>query len=209
MGRKRPKRDLAAGRASAVDRSVNVRPSPVTAAFFECSAALKRFLARFLRVPQDIEDVAQEAYLRAYVAEQREFIEQPTPFLFRVAKNLALTRLTKKSRQITDYIEDAGANVVIQSAPGTDEELEAQQSLGVYCEAIASLPPKCRQIFLLRKVHGLTHGEISERMNLSVSSVEKSLRQGILTCRAYLESHEGVSKPDPGQTQQGRGKISS
>jgi RNA polymerase sigma factor (sigma-70 family) len=207
---KQSKRDGTADLASPARRSANARSaSPVTTAFFECSAALKRFLSGFLRVPQDIEDVAQEAYLRAYVAEQRESIDQPTPFLFRVAKNLALTRLTRKSRQITDYIEDAGASVVMQTAPGTDEELEAQQWLGVYCEAIASLPPKCRQIFLLRKVHGLTHSEIGERMNLSVSSVEKHLHQGILFCRTYLESHEGVSKRSAGQTRRGRGKISS
>src|ERR1700754_3174134 len=76
--------------------------STVTAAFLESGGFLKKFLSRFLPVQQDIEDVAQEAYLRAYIAERRESIEQPKAFLFRVAKNLALTRLAKKSLQITD-----------------------------------------------------------------------------------------------------------
>jgi len=160
--------------------------SAVTEAFLESNGLIKRFLAGFLRVHQDIEDVAQEAYLRAYMCEQRELIEQPTPFLFRVAKNLALTRLSRKSRRITDYIEEADASDVLETAAGTDEELEAQECLGLYCEAIASLPEKCRQVFLLRKVHGLTHKEIGERMNLSISSVEKYLRQGILACSTYL-----------------------
>src|SRR5688572_11374300 len=161
-------------------------PSGVTAAFLECSSFLKKFLAGFLRAQQDIEDVAQEAYLRAYMAEQRESIEQPKAFLFRVAKNLALTRLTRKSRQITDYIEDAGDSVVMETAAASDEELEAQQCFGMYCEAVAALPEKCRQVFLLRKVHGLGHKEIAERMGLSVSSVEKYLREGILACQAHL-----------------------
>jgi RNA polymerase sigma factor (sigma-70 family) len=166
--------------------------SAVTIAFLECSTFLKKFLSGFLPAQSDIEDVAQEAYLRAFMAEQRETIEQPKAFLFRVAKNLALTQLTKKSRQITDYIEEAGATVVIQTAAGSDEELEAQQCLDLYCEAVAKLPEKCRQVFLLRKVHGLTHQDIGERMALSVSSVEKYLRQAILACDVHLREHEGV-----------------
>ncbi len=164
--------------------------SAVTIAFLECSTFLKRFLAGFLKAPQDIEDVAQETYLRAYVAEQRETIEQPKAFLFHIAKNLALTKLTKKSRQITDYIEEAGAAVVLDTAAGSDEELEAQQCLDLYCEAVARLPEKCRQVFLYRKVHGLSHSAISERMGLSVSSVEKYLRQGIVACQQHLQENE-------------------
>jgi RNA polymerase sigma factor (sigma-70 family) len=185
------------------------RPSAVTTAFLECSTFLKKFLAGFLRLPQDIEDVAQEAYLRAYVAEQRESIEHPKPFLFRVAKNLALTRLTRKSRLITEYIEDAGAGVVIESVAGPDAEFEAQQCLGLYCEAIASLPEKCRQVFLLRKVHGLTHEEIGERMQLSISSVEKYLRRAIVTCQAYLREKENPRRSEGSEARRGSGKVGS
>ena len=195
------------GDAAAFARSKAARPSGVTAAFLESGSFLKKFLSRFLRMQQDIEDVAQEAYLRAYVVEQRESIEQPKAFLFRVAKNLALTRLSRKSRQITDYIEEAGDSVVMQMAAASDEELEAQQSLGLYCEAVASLPEKCRQVFLLRKVHGLSHKEIGDRMGLSVSSVEKYLREGILACQTHLRNHEGL--PMPGVASRKRGKVES
>lgn len=169
-------------------------PQSITAAFLERGAYLRHFLSKFLRVRQDIDDVAQEAYLRAYIAEQRESIEEPAHFLFRVAKNLALNRLARKSRRITDYIEEASVSIELGTAAGSDEELEAQESLGLYCEAIAALPKKCRQVFLLRKVHGLSHKEIGERMNLSVSSVEKYLRQGIRDCEVYLRSRDSSSR---------------
>ncbi len=165
--------------------------SAISAAFVENHAFLKRFLARFFSDRQDIEDVAQEAYLRAYVAEQQKEIEQPKAYLFRIAKNLALTKLTKKSKKITDYLEESGASVVIECGAAADSEAEAQESLGLYCEAIAALPEKCRQVFLLRKVHGLAHKEIAQRMSLSVSSVEKYLLRGILECKAFVQEHEG------------------
>ncbi len=174
-------------------RTHNRRPlSAVSAAFLLNHDFLKRFLTRFFSDSQDIEDVAQEAYLRAYVAEQQKEIEQPKAYLFRIARNLALTQLTKKSEKITDYLEESGASVVIECGAAADSEVEAEESLGLYCEAVAALPEKCRQVFLLRKVHGLAHKEIAQRMSLSVSSVEKYLLRGILECKAFVQEHEGL-----------------
>ena len=164
--------------------------SAVTSAFLENNTFLKKFLTRFFSEQQDIEDVAQEAYLRAYIAEQQKDIEQPKAFLFRIAKNIALTKLNEKSRQITDYIEESGASIVLENVAAADDELEARQSLGLYCEAVAALPEKCRQVYLLRKVHGLAHKEIADRMLLSVSSVEKYLHNGVIACRAFVSEHE-------------------
>jgi RNA polymerase sigma factor (sigma-70 family) len=166
--------------------------SPVSTAFLENYDFLKRFLARFFSDRHDIEDVAQETYLRAYVAEQQKDIEQPKAYLFRIAKNVALTKLTKKSEKITDYIEESSASMVIECGASADSEVEAEESLGVYCEAVAALPEKCRQVFLLRKVHGLSHKEIAQRMSLSVSSVEKYLLRGILECKAFVQEREGL-----------------
>ncbi len=112
--------------------------------------------------------------------------------MFRIAKNLALTKLTKKSKKITDYLEESGASVGIECGAAADSELEAQESLGLYCEAVAALPEKCRQVFLLRKIHGLAHKEIAERMSLSVSSVQKYLFRGILECKTFVQEHEGL-----------------
>ncbi|HWK53803.1 MAG TPA: RNA polymerase sigma factor [Hyphomicrobiales bacterium] len=175
-------------------KKVAVPQTPVTLAFLGNLPLLRRFLARFFREQQDIEDVAQEAFLRAYVAEQSRSIEQPNAYLFRVAKNLALTNLERKSRQIAYYINEAGdyqcesgERLDIDVADGAEAEVEAMELLGLYCDAVASLPGKCRQVFLLRKVHGLSHQEIARRMSLSLSSVEKYLLKGILECKAYMD----------------------
>lgn len=172
----------------------NARLTAVSRTFVKYDAFLKKFLTRFFSEHQDIEDVAQEAYLRAYVAEQRQEITQPKAYLFRIARNIALTELTRKSRQITSYIEDTDPSLVLESGEGesgVDTQLEALDSLGLYCEAVAALPEKCRIAFLLRKVYGLTHKEIASRMSLSVSSVEKYLARGILACRDLVNEREG------------------
>ena len=166
--------------------------SMLTRVFMESSPVLHNFLRRFLHRPQDIEDVVQETYLKAYAAEKVTDISHPKAYLFSIAKNIALGELTKKSTQITGYIEECKNDLAIQSSPSVDSELEAQQSLGAYCDAIAALPEKCRRVFLLRKVHGLKQREIAESMGISVRMVEKHLRIGTLKCSEYLaEQHKG------------------
>lgn len=169
--------------------------SAVSAAFLENNTLLKGFLARFFWDQQDIEDVAQEAYLRAFIAEQHQRIDRPKAFLFRIAKNVALNELTKKSKQITDYIEETSVSVVMGSAAAADHEVEAEETLGLYCAAVAALPEKCRQVYLLRKAHGLARKDIAERMSLSLSSVDKYLFTGVLACRAFVRERERVT-PD-------------
>lgn len=178
---------------------VNVgETSKLTQSFLENNRFLKRFLSRFLSEQQDIEDVVQETYLRAYSAVGDGDVDHPKAFLFRIAKNIALNELSRKSRQITDYIEDCSASIVLQSEGSVEEELEARQALGIYCEAVAALPEKCRKVYLLRKVHGLGHQEIAERMGLSLSSVEKYLKQGMLHCKSYMQKREKPTRVDRG-----------
>lgn len=163
----------------------------ISGMFLEHATFLKRFLAKFLSNEQDIEDVAQEAYLKAYSAEQEKGgIEQPKAFLFSIAKNLALNELTRKSRQMTDYLEDCQPQLTLDSATTVENEVEANHSIGLYCEAVANLPEKCRRVYLLRKVHGLSHKEICSRLGVSRSTVEKYISMGSISCRDYMSRRE-------------------
>ncbi len=153
-------------------------PRSILETFMDNQKPLRRFISRYMFSVQDIDDVSQEAFLQAYNAEQKGSIKQPRAFLFRIAKNLMLSEFSKKSRKITDYIEDYEYTEVL----ATDETLEgnimAQQKLGIYCEAVASLPPKCRRVVLLKKVYGLSHKEIAAKMGIQISTVEKHLSKG-------------------------------
>ena len=178
-------------------RAASAGLSGISSVFVEHSDFLKKFISRFLHRQQDIEDVVQEAYLKAYGAEQnRGKIEQPKAFLFTIAKNLALNELTRKSRKMTEYIEESQAFIPTADEGTVENEIEASQSLGLYCEAVADLPVKCRRVYLLRKVHGLSHKDICERLNISRSMVEKHLRIGTLSCRDYMLKRGGGDLPN-------------
>ncbi len=161
----------------------------------ENNAFLKKFLTRFMSSEQDIEDIVQEVYIRAHNAEKEKAIDQPKAFLFRIAKNLALDELNKKSRLVTNYLEDCISLVPTEKTDTIESELEANEAIKIYCEAIEQLPDKCKQIFLMRKVHGLKHKEIADKLGVSLSSVEKHLKLGGAFCQQYIHEHRQASNP--------------
>jgi RNA polymerase sigma factor (sigma-70 family) len=159
----------------------------LSAVFVEHQSALKRFIAKFLARPQDVEDIAQETYLRAFDAERGgEALRAPKAFLFRVAKNVALNELTRKSRMLTDYIEDSISPDVVGKDDSAEDRVLAQEKLAIFCSAVSTLPMQCRRAFLMRKVYGFSHQEISVRMGISVSTVEKHVASGLLRCSTFL-----------------------
>jgi len=168
--------------------------------------SLKRFIGRFLRNSPDIEDIAQEAFLRAYVVERNRHIEQPKSFLFRIAKHVALSQLARKARQITGYIEDSADSTVIQVVSSAEDEISARQILGLHCEAVAELSPQCRQAYLLRKVHGLSHKEIADELGIAVSTIEKHLIKAVEQCDRYVRERVDL-RPGRAPSPRSQGRL--
>lgn len=172
--------------------------SAVTRSFLEHNTFLKAFLRRFMQRPQDIEDIAQEAFIRAFRTEQEQGVEHPKTLLFTIAKNIALNELRRKSRQVTDYVEEC-QQMPEASGATTEEEVLGLEHLELYCSAVDQLPEQCRRVYLMRKVHGLAHKEIAERLNITVRTVERHLAKGVLRCRQQLNetpSTEAARDPD-------------
>ena len=177
-----------------VRKNKSTKPTPVLQAFQKHQGALRRFISRFVQRTQDIDDVAQEAFMRAYRAEKGRPIEQPKSFLFRIAHNVAITELTKKSHQIIDYIADIDESAVVWLEDSAEEQAMADELIGIHCEAVAHLPPQCRRVFLMRKVHGMSHKEISVELNISISTVEKHMSKGVRACANFIEQHTNDEK---------------
>ena len=181
--------------------------SAVLSAYKTHVEALRRFISRFVG-KHDVEDVVQEAFLRAYNAESGKPIEQPKSYLFRIAKHVALNQLRQRSRKPTDYLEDFDAPDVLVSEWTLEDEIMAQQKLGFHCAAVAALPPKCRKVYLLRKVYGMSYKDIAATLQISDSTVEAHISKGYARCDQYIAKRMGetskrglVSQPNNGRAQ--------
>ncbi|MXY54777.1 MAG: RNA polymerase sigma factor [Gammaproteobacteria bacterium] len=165
----------------------------LTDAFVANKAALTRYIATFFVQREDIEDTLQQAFADALTSEIEKgvAIESPKAYLFRVARNIALN---KKKRQRIVFIENVG--IVDDSITGkwqeTSGDLGDQQysrdKLGAFGEAVATLPPQCRRVFMMQRYDGLTYKEIASRLDISTSTVEKHLAKALRRCTDYLVS---------------------
>jgi len=172
--------------------------SPILASFLKHESFLKRFLRRFLTRQEDVEEVVQESFLKAYASELRKPIEQPKSFLFQIARNEALSRLRKQSLRIVEYIEEIDASLIASDTTSVDQQMEQRQLLGVLCDGVATLPPQCRKVFLLRMVYGMSHKEVAAAMGISVSTVEKHLALALQRCSQFVLDQQ--RKPAHGET---------
>jgi len=181
--------------------------SSVLSAYKTHVEALRRFISRFVG-KHDVEDVVQEAFLRAYNAESGKPIEQPKSYLFRIAKHVALNQLRQRSRKPTDYLEDFESPDVLVNEWTLEDEIMAQQKLGFHCAAVAALPPKCRKVYLLRKVYGMSYKDIAATLQISDSTVEAHISKGYARCDQYIAKRMGepskralASQPNNGRPQ--------
>ena len=177
----------------------------VSATFIENESFLKRILRRFLSQPQDIEDVVQNTYLKARCAEENQVISSPRSFLFRIAQNEALKELRKKSRRITDYIEDLDGPDSVRGAAAAEDEVIARQRLGIFCQSVLEMTPKCRRAFLMCKVYGMSYKDIAAQLGITVSGVEKHVARGLAICNAYVERLEQPA--DDGSSDRSRASV--
>lgn len=165
--------------------------------FLSCRPKLSKLVSRYLNRPSDIEDVLQETFLKSYVVWLREHIEKPENYLFRTARNISLSYLSSSNTVLTDYIDDLQLNDVLKSHDSVLSTLEREEKFNLFCAATRELPMQCRQVFVLKKVYGLSHSEISDRLGISINTTNKHLAKALakLTVfmreNGYLESSSG------------------
>ena len=153
---------------------------------FRHRAALHRYLGKLTSGAEDIEDLVQETYVRIYALPDYQAVGSPKALLFRIAHNLAVERARRQKTQATDTMADLEAlNVYSNEAP-PDEQTDARRRFESFCAAVDQLPPLCRRVFVLRKVHKLTPAEISAVLGVSQSTIEKHVAKGLVRCRDYL-----------------------
>lgn len=56
----------------------------------------------------------------------------------------------------------------------------------MFCQVVEELPPRCRDVFILYKIHGMSYKEIATELGISQSGVEKHVTKGLSHCRRKL-----------------------
>ncbi|MES2871061.1 MAG: sigma-70 family RNA polymerase sigma factor [Pseudomonadota bacterium] len=146
---------------------------------------LVSFLSARLGNAQAAEDVVHDAYVRVLERTSDEPIEQPRAFLYRTALNLVIDGHRRNALRQVEPLEVLDTEERFFT-PSPHVLMDQSQRLDMIQRALAELPAACRDSFLLRKLEGLSHLEIAERLGVSRSVVEKHIVNAMKHCRVRI-----------------------
>jgi RNA polymerase sigma factor (sigma-70 family) len=154
----------------------------------EHEGLLRTCLHRYARNPSDVEDLLQETYARLLAAGTTEqvAVQSVRAFALAIARNVALDWLRRRQVVSIELIGDLEKLQVLDEEGQIEEIVNADQEVALLREAISRLPKKSRRVFMLRKLHDLSHKEIAARLKISPNTVEQHLRKAAQRCTQIL-----------------------
>lgn len=165
-------------------------------AFTDTELVLRRFIRKFVSGVHDVEDICQETVTRALEAERSRLIEDPGSFLFGVTRNVIRKRLEKQSRLLIEFVNDFDPQDYAADEPSVEQLLDGQQQMLEFMNVVATLPPQCQRVFVLKKVYGYLNREIADELDISISTVEKHVAAGLKRCLDELDKREAASSAE-------------
>ena len=144
----------------------------------------------------EIEDVIQETYTRLVAAESIAHVHDAKSYTFQIASSVVIDHLRRMKVVPISSVPDLDYLEVVSDEPSPERQVIDRDELGRLAHMIAGLPGKVRDVFTLRRVHGLSQREVAERLGLSESTVEKHMARGFLIM-LELARHGGNQTPHP------------
>ena len=162
---------------------------------------LLRLISRLVRDPAEAEDVAQEAFIKAYRAlPQFRGDSAFYTWLYRIGVNTAKNFLvsqgrrppssTEKDNEEAETFEDADA---LRDINTPESMLLSKEIANTVNTAMAKLPEELRTAISLREIEGLSYDEISEVMNCPIGTVRSRIFRAREAIAAELRPLLGTS----------------
>ncbi len=139
-------------------------------------------ISRFVRNPQEVEDISQETFIKAYRA--LSLFRGDSSFytwLYQIAVNTAKNHLVSKNRRLmaasldAEELEQGEIAPALRNIADPESELAMEHLRAVIEAAIEELPEELRTAFTLREFSGLSYAQITEVMDCPVGTVRSRI----------------------------------
>lgn len=159
-------------------------PDLVERAIHRYDAAVRGFLRWKMGVDEDdVQDAMQETYERLLRYRQSEWEELPRALVMRIAASVVIDRARHRASCRAGHhvpMDDFD----LESGEATPERRAlAQEDMALVREAIRAMPGRCREVFVLSRIKGMSYQEIADQLAISVKAVEKNISRALALCR--------------------------
>jgi len=178
------------GMAQSAARSTSIRDGRLASWFLEWRGPIRKWLSSRSSVPAaDLDDVAQEVFLRLLRYSDDIVIDNPQGYLFRVAANVA-SEWRERARLRCPHDQNWLHDLQIEPA-NEPENAVARSVLRQHVRAaVDQLPPRQRMALRLHVNDGLTYMQIAERLGLSYRAVMRDLTRAYSRLRLQLNAED-------------------
>lgn len=141
--------------------------------------SLRAYLRRAFPSVRDVDDLVQESYLRIWRKHATHPVQSARAFLFQIARRLAIDVVRRRRTTRVESVPDLAALAVTSGERGGAEAAILREELDMLMQALHALPPRCREVMILRKIEGLPQKEIAARLGLTEGTVQVHIVQGL------------------------------
>jgi len=145
----------------------------------ELAQPLFRFIYFKTKDKQLSQDIVQDSFVKYWDKIETVGEGKEKSYLFTIAKNLLFNNIAHK--KVIEKHQNSQPTIDKSSTPLF--ELEVSEFKKKLEDAIANLPDKQREVFLMHRIEGYKYKEISELLELSQKAVEKRMSQALITLR--------------------------
>jgi len=142
----------------------------------------------------DVEDVIQEAYCRISRLDDVSHIRSGRAYLFTTAKMLVLERIRRSRVVSIEAVTEIDTLAIFGEEPSPERIAGGRRELARVRALIDGLPERCRRIFELRKVEGLSQREVAEAMGVPEYTVENDVARGLKLILKAIEDGERAAE---------------
>jgi RNA polymerase sigma factor (sigma-70 family) len=177
------------------------RNKRLTQWFESWRGAMKRWLSsRSSMQSADLDDVAQEVFLRLLRYSDDAVVEYPQSYLFRIATNV-VNEWRERARNSLPHDDVWLSDLQIEPDAEPESTVEHDLVNQHVRQAVNRLPPRQRQVLLLHIREDLTYKQIAAKLKLTPRVVRRDI------ARAYAELRSDLGSPDLDAQQPMRRKV--
>lgn len=153
---------------------------------------LLNFVFRFVGNRTDAEDIVQETFLRVY--KNKHYYKEIAKFstwVYTIAGNLAKTELRRRKRHkifsVSNFVNEEKDYDIPDTEISPDRKVDETIKEDYIQKAIEKLPPKFREVIILRDIQGFAYEEISQILNIPLGTVKSRVNRGRLKLQEDLK----------------------
>lgn len=157
-------------------------------------AALRQRLRRMAVPEEDIGDIVHDAYVKISTLESVSHIRNGKSYLFATAQTILLDRIRRERIVRIESLFEVDGLALSDESADTERIAFARIELMKIERIIDSLPERCRDIFVLRRVLGFSQREIAARLGVPEHTVESQSIRGLKIILRSLANDEGSAE---------------